>query len=194
MLTGESPSEYPLPDVRSRKADVGEGFAQVIVPKCTQLDRDLRYQNCNELIADLEVYEELTQEYFDYQKSKVKKFLRTGIAGVFMLAVSLVLFITGNVVVTQNYNSQMTLAATASNPADCETAYKAAIEYKPGEMEPYKKLIEFYEEKTGTGTKEVPVLTADSYNEIHALLEKNTGALQGSGQYAELCYELGKAI
>ena len=194
MLTGESPSEYPLPDVRTKNKDVGEGFAQVIVPKCTQLDRELRYQNCNELIADLEVYEELTQEYFDMQKNKVMKCVRSGGAGVIMLVLALVFFIVGNVMVTQNYNSQMTLAATASDPADCEAAYKEAISYKPGELEPYKKLLEFYEEKTGNGSKDLPILTSDKYNEIHTLLERNNNALKSSGQLAELYYEVGKAI
>lgn len=194
MLTGESPSEYPLPDVRTKNPNIGEGFAQVIIPKCTQLDRDLRYQNCNALIGDLEVYEELTQEYFDKQKSKVMKCVYSAGSGLIMLMLSLTLFLVGNVMVTQNYKSQMAIATTSSNPEECEEAFKEAISYKPGELEPYKKLLEFYEEKTGNGSKELPVLTNDIYNEIHALLEKNNNALRSSGQLAELYYEVGKEI
>lgn len=194
LLAGESPSEYPLPDVRSKNESVGEGFAQVIVPKCTQLDRDLRYQNCNELIADLEVYEELTQEYFDKQKKKVTKFLSAAGSGVAMLLISLIFFIAGNILVAQNYNYQMTLAATSSDLEVCEKAYKDAIGYMPGELEPYKKLMIFYEEKTGNGSKNLPIFTNDKYNEIHSLIDSNKDALIASGQYAELYYEVGKAL
>lgn len=194
LLTGESPSEYPLPDVRTKNEKIGEGFAQVIVPKCTQLDRDLRYQNCNELLSDLEVYEELTQEYFDKQKKKVTKFARTAGAGILLLIISLVLFLVGNFMITQSYKAQMSLGATSSDADECEKAFKGAIGYKPGELEPYKKLWEFYEERTGNGTKTIPILSNDKYNEVHSLIDTNYGALMSSGQYAELCYEFGKTI
>ena len=192
MLTGEAPSEYPLPDARSRVGSIGEGFASVIIPKCAQLDREMRYQDCEELVADLEVYEELTQEYFDSQKSKIKKFTRTCSAGIVLCVISLILFITGNIMLTQNYLSQLRIAENS----DTETAINAfieAINYKPGEKEPYLGLEKLYAEKVD-GTSDLPVLKTDKFNHIHELLEKHNSDLRSSGNFDDVYYELGKAV
>lgn len=46
------PMEFPLPDVRTVNAQVSEGFAGFIA-RCTQLDRQQRYQSCAQAAADL---------------------------------------------------------------------------------------------------------------------------------------------
>lgn len=196
LLSGETPSEYPLPDVRTHNDEVGEGFAKVIIPKCTMLDRDLRYQNCDELVADLDVYEELTQEYFDEQRKKVRTFGATVIGSVIMFVLSLTLFFVGNIVVTQNYNSQLEKGKNSMSRENeaCENAFIEAINYKPGEKEPYERLITYYETMTGKGTEEVPVFTTDKYNKIHELLEKYERSLKDSGQFADLYYWIGKEL
>lgn len=194
MVTGESPSEYPLPDVRTKNSKVGEGFAQVIIPKCTQLDRDLRYQNMDELVADLEVYEELTQEYFDKQKSKVMKFFRTAVSGIAMLVLSLTLFVVNDILLTQNYESQTSIAKNTNDVQQAENALKEAISYRPEKKEAYELLLNLYMTKTGSGTDAIPVLTSEKYNEFYSIIEKNQNSIRNSSEYGDIYYMIGKAI
>lgn len=53
LLSGfPPPMEFPLPDVRTVNPQVSEGCAALIA-RCTQLDRQQRYQSCDQLAANV---------------------------------------------------------------------------------------------------------------------------------------------
>lgn len=94
LLTGLNPSEldFSFLPVRKRKPELSLGI-EYIVQKCVKENPKERYQNCKELLFDLNNYEKLSRKYWEkiQRKRKWNVFLkRTGyrllfIAGVFFI-------------------------------------------------------------------------------------------------------------
>lgn len=191
LLAGEAPPmEFPLPDVRTKNANVSEGFAEVIIPKCCRLERDKRYQTCDELAADLEVYDELTREYREGQVKKVRTFARTAIAAVLCLILGFVCLGVREGSITQKYDSYLSIAdkERESNPADAEQNYLLAIEKRPGEIAPYEGLIESYKVEEG-GKTAFDEKEQKQFNEVY---QTNLEELKKNSRYPDLEYEIGK--
>lgn len=191
LLAGEAPPmEFPLPDVRTKNANVSEGFAEVIIPKCCRLERDKRYQTCDELAADLEVYDELTREYREGQVKKVRTFAGTAIAAVLCLILGFVCLGVREGSITQKYDSYLSIAdkERESNPADAEQNYLLAIEKRPGEIAPYEGLIESYKVEEG-GTSAFDEKEQKQFNEVY---QTNLEELKKNSRYPDLEYEIGK--
>lgn len=191
LLAGEAPPmEFPLPDVRTKNANVSEGFAEVIIPKCCRLERDKRYQTCDELAADLEVYDELTREYREGQVKKVRTFAGTAIAAVLCLILGFVCLGVREGSITQKYDSYLSIAdkERESNPADAEQNYLLAIEKRPGEIAPYEGLIESYKVEEG-GKTAFDEKEQKQFNEVY---QTNLEELKKNSRYPDLEYEIGK--
>lgn len=64
LLTGQNPAEppYELYPIRQWNPSLSSGL-EYIVQKCTQLNPDDRYQNCDELMYALEHYDEMDENY-----------------------------------------------------------------------------------------------------------------------------------
>ena len=202
LLAGEAPSGMPIPDVRTLNPNVGEGFAQVIIPKCTKLDRPLRYQSCEELASDLEIYEELTQEYKSKQKRKVLAFAISAALSVVLALTGVGLMALYGNAVTEKFEEQIKLAnnQTQTNPGDAtlgidwenleekpggaEGSYLAAIKLKPGDIEPYEGLIACYE-IDGTFSDE-------EKQQLDEVYQANLSSLETSSQFSQLSYDIGR--
>lgn len=186
LLAGTPPPvEFPLPNVRERNPEVGEGFADVIIPKCTQLEREGRYASCEELAADLEAYQELTREFRARQKRKVVSFAATAIAGVALIALGFGLLALRDATMTENYEHHMQIA-DAQYRIDSEAAaeeYLAAIGIRPGATDAYLGLINCYEQDGR--------FTPEEKQQLDQVYDDNLSALQNS-RFAELSYELGR--
>lgn len=186
LLGGSAPPvEFPLPNVRERNPEVGEGFADVIIPKCTQLEREARYQSCEELVSDLEVYKELTQEYRAKQKRKVISFATTGIAAILLVLVGFLMLGLRESTITEKYEHHMEIADSQYR-IDSEAAaeeYLAAIAERPGAIDAYLGLINCY--------KEDGQFTPEEKQQLDAVYNDNLADLQNS-RFAELSYELGR--
>ncbi len=191
LLSGQTPPDgYERPDVRTLNPNVGEGFAEVIIPKCTQLDRERRYQSVSELAADLEVYKELTREFHNKQKRKVVSFAVTGAAAVvFALAGFGFLALRTNAI-NENWSYQMQIGDSlrqggiAEDLPEAETAYKAAIEMLPGNTAAWEGLINCYDADAS--------FDQDEKEELDTLYRRHQAALKDSDGYAHLCYEIGR--
>lgn len=187
LLAGQAPPvEFPLPDVRTKNPNVSEGFAEVIIPKCCQLDRGRRYQSAEELAADLEIYDELTREYRERRAKKVRAFAATAIAGVLCLGLGFGCLGARELSISHSFDNQMTTAAglVHSDTARAEQAYLGAIAYRPANVDAYEGLIECYKVDNKFTTEE-----ASQFNDAY---QKNIGELRGSRRYAELEYEIGR--
>lgn len=187
LLGGSAPPvEFPLPNVREANPEVGEGFADVIIPKCTELERELRYQTCEELVSDLEVYQELTREYKARQRRKVTSFVGTLLGAVLLVIVGIVCLGVREGQITQNYQYHMDVAnaRVQISPEEAQEEYLAAISEKPDAVDAYKGLINSY--------KVDGQFTAEEKQQFDEVYNDNLNALQSSSRFSELSYELGR--
>ena len=76
LLTGidPKPADYMYMPIREWNSELSSGLERVI-DKCTALDPEDRYQNCNELMYALEHYEEEDESYKSKQKKKRNVFI-----------------------------------------------------------------------------------------------------------------------
>ena len=187
LLGGEAPPvEFPLPNVREKNEQVGEGFADVIIPQCTQLDREARYQTCEELAADLEIYQELTQEYRAKQQRKVITFAVLAVLAVVFLVLGFAMLGAREASLSQNYEAHYQSAELQkrTNAGAAEEEYIQAISYRPDAVDAYLGLVYCYE-MDGT-------FTPDEKKQFDSVYRQNLGTLSESKQYGELSYQVGR--
>ena len=180
------PVEFPLPDVRELNPSVGEGFADVIIPRCTELSRGSRYQSCAELAADLEVYPELTRAYKATQRHRVIAFGTAAVLAILLLIAGFACLGIREALVTQSYRYHMDVADAnvQTDPLGAQEEYLAAIRERPDAVDAYKGLIGSYK-LDGQFTPEEKRQFDEAYHE-------NLIARQASPRFSELSYELGR--
>ena len=187
LLGGEAPPvEFPLPNVREKNERVGEGFADVIIPQCTQLERDARYQTCEELAADLEIYQELTREYRTKQKNKVLAFAVLGVLAVVFLVLGFAMLGAREASLSQNYEAHYQNAELQkrTNAEAAEQEYIEAISYRPDAVDAYLGLVYCYEADQG--------FTPEEKQQFDSVYRQNLSALKESKRYGELSYQVGR--
>ncbi len=91
MVTGKNPSEppYVMKPIREWNPALSSGLEKIII-KCTLPNPEERYQNCSELLYDLEHYEELDDAFKKACFRKMRSFLVCGILTICSAAVSIV--------------------------------------------------------------------------------------------------------
>lgn len=152
LLTGIDPrtGEAYAP-VRMWNPEVSEGM-EMIIDKCVQPAAEHRYQNCQDLLYDLEHPELITRDYKRKQKRKLNCFITSVILAVVMVISGVVC----NIVSTRMNNSDyetLISTSTASSLDDKINNYKNAVEIYPGRTEAYVKMIEAYQDE-GTFSKQ----------------------------------------
>lgn len=183
LLTGIDPrTGEAYASVRMWNPEVSEGVG-MIIDKCVQPAAENRYQNCQDLLYDLEHPELITKDY----KSKQKKKLGSFIAMIVLSVVSLLTGIVCNrVAVNMNNNDYDILIATstATSLEDKITNYKQAVEIYPDRIDAYIKIIEAYEDEGKFGKSE-----NDEFLAIYNVYKDRLEA--GSIEIAELNYKIG---
>lgn len=152
LLTGIDPrlGETYAP-VRMWNPEVSEGM-EMIIDRCVQPVAEHRYQNCQDLLYDLEHPNLITKNYKKRQKRKLNSFFATCVLAV-------VLAISGfvcNAVATNMNNSDYEMlvsTSTASSLREKINNYKSAIEIYPARTDAYVKMIEAYQDE-GTFSKQ----------------------------------------
>lgn len=189
LVTGCNPCETPfnLKPITEINPTLSKGLEKIIL-KCTEQDREKRYQSCAELMYDLERYLYIDDGFRRKKKRTVAVFAVTCALSVLFGAAGVV---TGQAAVnmaTDQYRALLEEADKETNVEKKEELYKKAVEVpnKSGDTEAYLELIALYKEDG---------CSLDEYRSINALIENNKAALQANKEdYAELCYEVGKLI
>ncbi|MCR5636634.1 MAG: serine/threonine protein kinase [Clostridiales bacterium] len=184
LVTGQNPSEppYEIKPIREWNPALSEGLEKIII-KCTQKNPDDRYQSCNELMYDLEHYDELDTLTRKRQSKKLRIFVA-------LLAASAVFFCGGFVFqglkrgqTDEIYKEYLTYAENAPDTQTKIENYMSAIELKPEQMQPYKLLIDAMMEDDLLSKEESSIIRG--YNtRIKALSEEK--------DYPQLIYDISK--
>lgn len=194
LLTGHNPCEppYEMKNIREVRPDVSEGIEKIL-HKCTQKNPRERYQSCEELLYELEHYNELEQHY---RRSQILKLL------VFSCSLMITVGLAAGAGVNKykadsysaiNYDVMLTEAENQVENASRQSTYEAAILLNPGEVSAYLNLLQ----KTYLNDD---VLSAQEDEELRRILLTNTEGgtceeifKKNKEGYAEFAYQLGIA-
>ena len=146
LLTGIDPrrGESYAP-VRMWNPEISEGM-ELIIDKCVSPAPEHRYQNCNDLLYDLEHPELITKDYKRKQKRKLRVFISLCLATVVFLLLGLVTKISARNINNGDYDLLVS-TSTASSFEDKISNYKAAIKIYPSRVDAYIKLVEAYQDE-----------------------------------------------
>jgi len=169
-----------------RRFKIPEGL-EYIIEKCMQQNPADRYQNCEELLYDLDNYHNLdrdgrTKEY--YERRNIQREVLAGIGSIVLAGIILLAayFLKGQYQGLSEYDVCMQDAERAFETEEKQKQYLRAIGARPGETAPYVGLIELMEEDGRYTVSEEQIL--------RPWVEKNLQVLQKEENYAELAFRL----
>lgn len=138
LLTGESP--HRLRPACELKPGLSPGLEAVIL-KCTQANKEDRYQSCAELLWALEHYWELDAGYRKKQGQKLLRFLVPA-ALTFVFTFGVVLFGALEIHARRNsYEAYLFAAANAASTGERIADYRRAIGLNPSREDAYLLLL-----------------------------------------------------
>lgn len=201
LLTGHNPSlpPYEMKPIRQINPKLPRGLERIIL-KCTQQDPSLRYQNCADLMYDLENIEKVNEEYWVSQRRKMGLFIASCALTLAFGVASIGLKVAANKQEHANYERAMESArgqaATVEQQGDkyykdSEAYYKEAIDYRPHDREPYMGLANLYVDEHCSEN----AITDDEISSMSVLLkDKGIQDSRYADQYASLAFNWGSYI
>lgn len=141
LLTGMGPDSYA--PVRQWNPELSEGI-EAIIEKCVQIDETKRYQNCAELLYDLEHPDKISKEYKRKQKSRLRTFIVSAVMSAVMLISGVACGVASNVVKSNNYEELIAISTSAELDNKIVN-YRQAIELYPDDPRAYMLMLEAYE-------------------------------------------------
>lgn len=183
LLTGIDPrSGEAYAPVRMWNPELSEGI-ELIIDKCVEPAPENRYQNCSDLLYDLEHPDLITRGYKKRQKRKVAAFMAAA-------GMTVVLFLAGAVCTTiakniNNSNYEILVSpSTATALNEKIDSYKRAIAIYPERTDAYMCMLEAYEDEGRFGKEE--------NDEFLALYNVNKDTFDHTtSEVAELNYKIG---
>lgn len=183
LLTGIDPrSGEAYAPVRMWNPELSEGI-ELIIDKCVEPAPENRYQNCSDLLYDLEHPDLITRGYKKRQKRKVAAFMDAA-------GMTVVLFLAGAVCTTiakniNNSNYEILVSpSTATALNEKIDSYKRAIAIYPERTDAYMCMLEAYEDEGRFGKEE--------NDEFLALYNANKDTFDHTtSEVAELNYKIG---
>ena len=144
LITGQNPSEppYEMYPIRQWNQNLSSGL-EAIIQKCTQLNPEDRYQNCNELMYALEHYNEMDENYRKKQKNKLRLFIVSIVASAFCCVSGSVFNVLSTRENTKSYEQKINISSS-TNYSDKINIYSEAIGLYPYRYDAYIKLLEAY--------------------------------------------------
>ncbi len=192
LVTGidPRPQSYEYFPIRQWNPELSGGLERLI-DKCTAIDPEDRYQNCNELMYALEHYEEEDENYKKKQKSKLVTFIITLALSMVMLLVGVGCFFLSKYENNKDYDTKINVVAS-TNYDEKVKGYLEAIDLYPNDTRAYMKLLEAYKTEERFGKTESGQFNA-KYNENKAgMLEAySTDPEKSIDDYLDLLYETG---
>lgn len=189
LITGQNPTEppYEIYPIRKWNPNLSSGL-EAVITKCTQLNPDDRYQNCDELMYSLNHYDEMDNSYRMKQKKKLRGFVVSAIMCIVMLMVGIGFDVAGISENNKNYDSKVNIS-TSTNYEEKIASYEEAIALYKYKYEAYIKLLEAYTDNNLFGDKESTQFMG-YYNA--SFTEQNTGEFDTSEDgYAQMNYLAG---
>lgn len=176
LLTGVDPrSGESYASVRSWNPELSEGI-EIIIDRCVEPAAENRYQNCADLLYDLEHPELITKGYKKKQKIRLASFLVATCLCIVMAVAGIVLNLSATHVNNQDYDTNL----ASSDPAK----YYSAIDIYPSKVDAYDKLIEYYKNHDCTN---------DDIKRVANVIDNHVGVLNTADpKVADLYYDMGK--
>ncbi len=182
LLTGVDPKRSEYKQVRAWNSNCSEGI-EAIIDKCVQPAIENRYQNCADLLYDLEHPEYITKEYKKKQKRQMRLFVGSSALCIFALTIGIVTQYSVNHIQNSTYENLISVVSSTSLEGKMEK-YKQAIDIYPYDTTAYLLILEAFESE-GRFDKE-------ENDQFLALYNANKdGFQQTSKEFAELNYRIG---
>ena len=191
LLTNIDPRKSVIANksIRSINPYFSRGLDKIVL-KCTQDDANLRYQNCAELMYDLEHMDQLDEEYRKRSKIKLGTFAFTAFMAVICCVMGVLFTFRAKKSASDYYYELIDKAEKSSNYKDKEEFYLKSIEVPgmSGQKDAYLGLINLYksnDEYSCFDAQEVAILEPAVRNHSNEL-EKDPA------NYIDVYYEMGK--
>ena len=184
LLTGvvPQPNEVLIP-VRQWDHNLSEGI-EAIINKCVEFSPADRYQNCAELMYDLQHPELVGRNHKRKQKRRMAAFLSALVLSAATLIGGFAFDAAATAVNNSNYETLVN--TTSSDLTTRIDSYKLAIDIYPEDTRAYSKMIEAYLEAEKFGETEKA--------QFAYLYDRHSGKFDKSSvEYAQLNYEIATA-
>ena len=183
LVTGTYPNPAEMKPIRQINPNLSEGLEKIIL-KCTRQEADLRYQNCEELMYDLEHCQEQDKKYRRKETTKMAVFSATLAVSIVGLSVGMI----GNHLAVKKTQEQYDTILEKAEKENFEKKYKSyiqAIKIKPDDEKAYLELInKIY--------KNDEVFSRDEMNELEEIMIQNSSKLKiNEEDYSTVCYNIG---
>ena len=195
LLTGHNPAEppYEIKPIREWNPSLSQGLETIIL-KCTNKNPEERYQNCTELLYDLEHYEELDQHYISQQKKKLSVFGVTCICALMCMAGAIYFHTLSKQISVNSYSLYLKEAKSQPTQEGALDKYITAIKVQPDNEEAYINLLDYWllEDDCLTVAEDelLRKLLLTSYDERNSYEDMLRANPEGYGKFA---YKLGIA-
>ncbi len=199
LVTGQlpgGPPEYIIPPIRAvcpwlpRTGKAGNcvrGLEQIIM-KCVQPNPANRYQNCAELMYDLEHIDKISEDFIRLQKKRVRTWMTTAIcAGVFAVAGVALGFAADNTI-SNGYNGQIEAAFSNNIEAGqiksdrvARESLEKAIAVNPSDPDAWLYLARLYASDY--------VISGEEFSAMADLVNRYPALKNNKSAYARFSYE-----
>lgn len=200
LVTGIDPQKNDYVPIRQWNPSLSDGL-EIIIDKCVQLAPENRYQNCNELMYDLEHYELIGLNYKNKQKKKLATF-------VVCLSLAIITALSGIIgmaakysIDSNNYEKYVMTNGLIDSSVDAETTALNcfnAIMLNGAKTEAYLKYIDKCTDagkllSCTTKNKDNKEITYD-INTFSKEFAENEALLKSKPDFDKLCFETGYMI
>ena len=183
LLTGIDPrgGEKYVP-VRMWNPELSEGI-EIIIDKCVQPAAENRYQNCSDLLYDLEHPDLITKDYKRIQKRKLRAFVISGTLAVALAVAGITCRVTAKTINNNDYENLVSVSESTSVDEKIDS-YMKAIDIYPEKLDAYEKMLTAYEDDGIFGKKQ--------NDQFLGIYNRNKAEFDTSSkEYAELNYQIG---
>lgn len=184
LLTGVDPrpADYMYVPVRQWNPELSEGIEEII-NKCTALDPENRYQNCDELMYDLQHPDQIGQGIKKQKKRRLTSFIVTSLLALLMVGVGIGSQALKTAANNKDYDQKINISSSTPYDTKVQT-YLEAIDLFGTDPRGYMKLLEAYQDNGVFGDAESNQFSA-KYN------LNRSGFNTTSDEYLNLLYETG---
>ncbi len=189
LLTGIDPRNGDsYAPVRQWNPELSEGI-EAIIDKCVQPAAENRYQNCEDLLYDLEHPELITKGFKKKQKRKLGAFIAAASLCIVMLISGIVCRGLATMINTNNYEAYIASQNNIEN-------YKMAIDLYPSDTRAYDRILDTFDNdiNTRSDSDAEKLLTSEELKQFEALYDPNDDTKYSSDYtgFSEINYRIGK--